>query len=57
MSSPDNPNSPTESTPESSANENLDEAAQAFEREAESAEMEAALEQDRERTFHSDGVL
>jgi hypothetical protein len=53
----DSPNSPTEATPEPIATEILDEAERTFEREAQYAEMEAALEQDRERTFLSDGAL
>ena len=36
--------------------DNLDDAEGAFEREAERAEIEAALEQDRDRTFLSGGV-
>ena len=56
MPSSDNPNSTTEPTPEPILTDDRDDAEGAFEREAEQAEMEAALEQDRARTSLSDGV-
>jgi hypothetical protein len=52
----DNPNSSTEPTATPVGTDNLDDAERAFEREAEQAEMEATLEQDRERTFLSEDV-
>jgi hypothetical protein len=50
----DYPNSTIEPSPEPIVTDN--DAERAFEREAEQAEMEAALEQDRERTSPADGV-
>jgi hypothetical protein len=56
MPASDHPNSPTELASGPIATDNLDEAGRAFEAEA-LYEMEAAVEQDRERTILCDGVL
>jgi hypothetical protein len=56
MTPSDSPNSTPEPTEQVVTDDNLDDAVGAFEREAKRAEIEAALEQDRERTFLSDRV-
>ena len=55
MTSSDNPDSTTEPTSEPIVSDNLDDD-EAFQKEAERAEIEAALEKHGERTFQSDGV-
>ncbi len=56
MNASDSPNSTPEPTEQVVTDNILDDAEGAFEREAERAEIEVALDQDRQRTFLSDGV-